>query len=461
MTSNGGVTSRPSSSGLFSSRRLYFIMAILVPLIVADISLVRVYDVISKQFVSYDTKEILFGIISISILVAQFVLLRFVRPSTTLTQKSDKLRVKQIYFVIRIVQYILAVIVVILIFQTILQSYYSTFNLLLVIVTSYSISVGILSAFIARMSSWVSFKKSSVPLVVFIIALGSVTVNAIIGMVDVSLRLGDRPQETRPTLVGSMDVSKGRFNLLDNLYFLTYLFSFISAWFASATILNHYVYRLGKIKYWLIMVTPLIFFMAQFTPFLTSLVSPALSLDSFTVARWSTLIVTMSKPIAGLMLGLQFWAIAMVTAKNNPIRIYFVISGFGFLLLFTSNQAILMSITPYPPFGLATITVMGVSSYLVLIGVYTSSLSISRDLQLRKSIRRFAMTEAKLLSSIALAENEKEIESKVKEIITVQSSQIEQETGVPSWIDDAEMAEYVRVVQKEIKKGLDTRGTRQ
>lgn len=104
MTSNGGVTSRPSSSGLFSSRRLYFIMAILVPLIVADISLVRVYDVISKQFVSYDTKEILFGIISISILVAQFVLLRFVRPSTTLTQKSDKLRVKQIYFVIRIVQ---------------------------------------------------------------------------------------------------------------------------------------------------------------------------------------------------------------------------------------------------------------------------------------------------------------------------------------------------------------------
>ena len=101
---------------------------------------------------------------------------------------------------------------------------------------------------------------------------------------------------------------------------------------------------------------------------------------------------------------------------------------------------------------------MGVSSYLVLLGVYTSSLSISRDLQLRKSIRRFAMTEAKLLSSIALAENEKEIEKKVKEIITVQSSQIERETGVPSWIDDTEMAEYVRVVQEEIKKGHDTRG---
>ena len=149
----GELLRRSSSSDLFSSRRLYFIMAILVPLIVADISLVRVYDVISKQFVSYDTKEILFGIISISILVAQFVLLQFVRPSTTLTQKSDKLRVKQMYFAIRIVQYILAVIVVILIFQTILQSYYSTFNLLLVIVTSYSISVGILSAFIARMST--------------------------------------------------------------------------------------------------------------------------------------------------------------------------------------------------------------------------------------------------------------------------------------------------------------------
>ena len=28
----------------------------------------------------------------------------------------------------------------------------------------------------------------------------------------------------------------------------------------------------------------------------------------------------------------------------------------------------------------------------------------------------------------------------------MQSSQIERETGVPSWIDDTEMAEYVRVV---------------
>ena len=449
----GRVTNKSASSGLISVRRLYIVMAILVPLIVVDISLVRLYDVISKQFISFDTKEILFGIISVSILTAQYVLLRFVRPPTTLNPKSDKLRVKQMYFVVKMVQYSLGVIVIIIIFQTILQSYYTTFILLLGIVVSYSISVGILSAFIIRMSSWVSFKRSSVPLVVFIITLGSVTVNAIIGMVDVSLRLGDRPQETRPTLAGSMDVSKGRFNLVDNLYFLTFLLSFISAWFATATILNHYVHRLGKVKYWLIMTTPLIFFMAQFTPYITLLISPALSLDSFSVARWSTFIVTISKPIAGLMLGLQFWAIAMVTAKNNPTRTYFVISGFGFLLLFTSNQAILMSITPYPPFGLATLTVIGISSYLVLLGVYTSSLSISRDLQLRKSIKRFAKSEAKLLSSIAYAENEKEIERKVKELVAIQSSQIERETGLPSWIDDTEMAEYVRVVQKEFKKG--------
>ena len=454
----GLVTNKSASSGLISVRRLCFIMAILVPLIVVDISLVRLYDVMSKQFISYDTKEILFGIISVSILAAQYVLLRFVRPPTTLNPKSDKLRVKQMYFVVKIVQYSLGVIVILMIFQTILQSYYATFILLLGIVVSYSMSVGILSAFIIRMSSWVSFKRSSVPLVVFIITLGSVTINAIIGMVDVSLRLGDRPQETRPTLVGSMDVSKGRFNLVDNLYFLTFLLSFVSAWFASATILNHYVHRLGKVKFWLIMTTPLIFFMAQFTPYITMLIPPAFSLDPFSVARWSTFIVTISKPIAGLMLGLQFWAIAMVTAKNNPTRIYFVISGFGFLLLFTSNQAILMSITPYPPFGLATLTVIGISTYLVLLGVYTSTLSISRDLQLRKSIKRFAKSEAKLLSSIAYAENDKEIERKVKELVAIQSSQIERETGLPSWIDDTEMAEYVKVVQKEFKKGLDSQG---
>lgn len=426
-------------------------MGILVALIVTDILLVRAYDVISKKFITIDAKEFLFAIISISILSSQFVLLRYVRPRNTGKHARDRMRILQMYIAVRGIQYSSGALVILVIIQILLLSYYATSLLLALIIISYSVSAGILCVFIARMLSWTSIKKTSIPLIVFAIALGSVTVNATVGMIDASLRIGDRPVETHPYLSGSMDVSKGRFDLIDNLYFVTYLFSFITAWFAAATVLSHYIRKLGKGKYWLIMLVPLAFFFAQFTPSVANLLSPILKLDSFTVARWTIVIVTVSKPIAGFMLAFQFWAIAKVTSKSN-IRLYFIISGFGFLLLFTCNQAILMSITPYPPFGLATVTIMGISAYIVVLGVYTSSISVSTDLELRNTMRRFARTEGKLIHSIASMENEKELENKVKEIIKSKLLQAEEKTGVESSLDESDLADYMREVIKEINR---------
>lgn len=426
-------------------------MGILVALIVTDILLVRAYDVISKKFITIDAKEFLFAIISISILSSQFVLLRYVRPRNTGKHARDRMRILQMYIAVRGIQYSSGALVILVIIQILLLSYYATSLLLALIIISYSVSAGILCVFIARMLSWTSIKKTSIPLIVFAIALGSVTVNATVGMIDASLRIGDRPVETHPYLSGSMDVSKGRFDLIDNLYFVTYLFSFITAWFAAATVLSHYIRKLGKGKYWLIMLVPLAFFFAQFTPSVANFLSPILKLDSFTVARWTIVIVTVSKPIAGFMLAFQFWAIAKVTSKSN-IRLYFIISGFGFLLLFTCNQAILMSITPYPPFGLATVTIMGISAYIVVLGVYTSSISVSTDLELRNTMRRFARTEGKLIHSIASMENEKELENKVKEIVKSKLLQAEEKTGVESSLDESDVADYMREVIKEINR---------
>lgn len=426
-------------------------MGILVALIVIDILLVRAYDVISKKFISIDAKEFLFAIISISILSSQFLLSRYVRPRVTGKHVRDRMRILQMYTSVRGIQYGLGALVILIIIQILLLSYYTTSLLLSLIIISYSVSAGILCVFIARIVSWTSFKSTSIPLIVFAIALGSVTVNATVGMIDASLRISDRPVETHPYLGGSMDVSKGRFDLIDNLYFVTYIFSFITAWFAAATILSHYIRKIGKGKYWIIMIVPLVFFLAQFTSSVANFLSPILKLDSFTIARWTTIIVTASKPIAGFMLAFQFWAIARVTSKSN-IRFYFIISGFGFLLLFTCNQAILMSITPYPPFGLATVTIMGISAYLVVLGVYTSSISVSSDLELRNTMRRFARTEGKLIHSIASMENEKELENKVKELIRSKLLQTEEKTGIESTFDENDVAEYMQEVVKEINK---------
>ena len=90
-----------------------------------------------------------------------------------------------------------------------------------------------------------------------------------------------------------------------------------------------------------------------------------------------------------------------------------ILSGFGLMLFFGSNQAVVLVNYPYPPFGLATISFLGLSSYLIFVGIYASAISVSGDTELRKSIRKYAITESKLLDSIGSAQMEQQIQRRV------------------------------------------------
>ncbi len=54
----------------------------------------------------------------------------------------------------------------------------------------------------------------------------------------------------------------------------------------------------------------------------------------------------------------------------------------------------------YPAFGLVTLSFFGLESYLVLVGIYSTVMSVARDSELRKSIRKSAEDQAKLLSEM-------------------------------------------------------------
>ena len=117
---------------------------------VTDISLIRVYDIISKQLISIDTREILFGIISIACLVAEYLLLKLIKPPPGDEKGKIRLHVILIYKVTKAAQYVIGAIVVFVILQILFSSYYNTNVLLAVILCSYSLSIGILSVFISQ-----------------------------------------------------------------------------------------------------------------------------------------------------------------------------------------------------------------------------------------------------------------------------------------------------------------------
>jgi hypothetical protein len=129
-----------------------------------------------------------------------------------------------------------------------------------------------------------------------------------------------------------------------------------------------------------------------------------------------------------------------------------IISGWGILLIFGSDQAVVQSQlqSPYPPFGLATLTVLITAAFLMLLGIYNSATLVSTNNELRISIRKHTL-ESKLLGLIGQAEMEKGIQEIVKRI-NQDKDRLEIDTQQRVELDESELKKYVDLVIREVKK---------
>lgn len=129
------------------------------------------------------------------------------------------------------------------------------------------------------------------------------------------------------------------------------------------------------------------------------------------------------------------------------------IAAYGLALLFISNQAISTVNAPsFPPFGLVTVSFMGLASYLMLIGIYYSAMSVSQDVKLRTTIRRFAVDELRLLHNIGSAELRVKLENQMNDIITKNQAMMLEETGVQSSVSEEDAKQYLNEILKELGK---------
>jgi len=86
-----------------------------------------------------------------------------------------------------------------------------------------------------------------------------------------------------------------------------------------------------------------------------------LTVDPISVSIFLAVFQTLSQPIAGLIFGILFWNIARIISYEQDLRSFMVMSGIGILLIFSANQATALTLIPYPPFGLPTITILPIS----------------------------------------------------------------------------------------------------
>jgi delta-aminolevulinic acid dehydratase/porphobilinogen synthase len=119
------------------------------------------------------------------------------------------------------------------------------------------------------------------------------------------------------------------------------------------------------------------------------------------------------------------------------------------MLLYVSERAISLTSAPYPPFGLVSVATVGLASYLIMIALYYSAISLSNEIRTRKIILDSALQEFSLLSNIGFAQNEKEIENMVDKVVKKHSAVIE--TKAAEIISPEDIKEYTLEVLNEVK----------
>lgn len=415
-------------------------------------SLVKISDLIRAN-VNYTLMVAIFVILGAISILGQHIIMRLAEVREIEKRRDPSIA---IFKFIRIFQYSLMLLIVAVMIQVIRTGQYSTVFLILTALVSYGISITILVFLAKRFFTWF---RTNHNLVVFLYGLSSVAiaVNAALTVALLSAVWLESPTEVgeHTANLTRIFIASSPSYVLNQVYFVSSVIMFILTWVATVLLLRHYTQKLGRIKYWTLVSLPLIYFVIQFPPLILQLFSPLLLSMPILFSILVTLTFALSKPVGGVLFGIAFFTLARNLPRNTAIRGYMIVSTFGLILLFISNQALIWVYVPYPPFGMATIPFMGISSYLVFVGIYSSAISVAQDTRIRQTIRRYAIKESQLLDSIGTSEMEREATKKMLEMTKQSQHKMTYETGVESLVNEEDMKDYLSKVLQEIQKSKE------
>lgn len=455
MTDVSHLSIRRYNNSAFSA-----VIFVVICSLITDISLSNISDVI---IVSTSWGFAAFIAITIVYAVGQYFILEFLK----------RIKMKSPYFnklstTVTIVQFVLIAIIVFIILQMFVNSYYYSYMLIWSSSISYA-TASILMAILALM--FFSWYRSNRTLIFLLYGISStvISISTVSSLVFSSVILLSMPEEIRPQSqlgleekevghgpdIRKFDLSTTTLGIVQTLFTTSHIASFLLLWGSTALLLHTYSQKLGKVKFWTIISIPAASFLSIFvivTPFMLTFSNNS----SYAMERTTFIIIvevlgyTLPAIISSILFGLPFWIISRTLSYSSILKDYMIISASGLVLFGLATSGNLISAS-YPPFGLASVSFVGLSSYMILVGIYSSAISISADEKLRRSIRKTATEESKLLDSIGFAQMEQQIRKKIMHVTKVQSDNIMENSEFPTSLSEYEIEQYLDEVLQEIK----------
>jgi hypothetical protein len=418
-----------------------------------DISVVRINDLINKDFIPMQSRLILFSVNSSLCLLLQYFIIKQVKSSVRTDRLHSTLKVRIFYLISLTSLCVMAAIIGFMIFQQLYYSYFSTMLTISIISISYGTGAALMILLSFLFFSWYRTKRSMIVLLYFISIL-VIAFHLIVTATYVSTKMNMRPSYTAQYVGTSGDVSGGQFLFLNDIYRISSFMSYVCIWLTTVSLLNSYREKLANaVIYWIIFCLPHVYFLITFFYqfIFSNLLISYLEIDPITVSIVLGAFLSLSKPIGGVFFAVSFWKVSIDIKYEKNIKTYMIIAGCGILLIFGADEAEAQIVGPYPPFGVATMTVLNTAAFSMLIGIYNSAVLVSANNDLRKSVYKYALG-SKLLGQIGRAEAEIEIQKAIAKITKEKGHLITKREEEPIELDGMELKKYLEFVIGEVKK---------
>ena len=422
-------------------------MIVVIAAITVESQIGYVADFIPEQLSS---NAGIFAFISIAVIcmITQHFILQHVKQSN----KQTRQRVPHLDILhtgVSIAQYFLACIIAVVILQILLTQQYNIITLYITYAISYGLWIATLALLAKAFFSW--YVRSNKNLIVLILALSMIAyvINGLAGLIEYSDTLGQQKKIILSTDVAYFPEfsSESIVSQIGVINHIAGTAAYILTWIGTVKMLYPYIKRLGKIKFWIVMGVAMIYYLIEYPLFVLGYFTPSENVDAMT----NILIFSVAALLSGIIFGAAFLSVARTLRKGSDLRNHMIIAAYGFLLFYIAGSA-LAAQAAYPPYGMVSISFIGLSCYLIYTGLYSSAVTVSQDTTLRLSIKKSINEQANLLHGMGSAHMEQEIQSTVLKIAKKHSEVLTEKTGVESSMTDTDIKEYMAMVLSEIHK---------
>ncbi|MDW0127128.1 MAG: hypothetical protein QOK87_02025 [Nitrososphaeraceae archaeon] len=425
--------------------KIYIIVYTVLALIVIDTSLNQNSEMRSHLETSGFSVP-LFVCMGIVAIGGQLYILQFVRQkSSQIRKKAAYLRIS--YNIVFLIQYLVVSIFVFVLVQLIITQQYSTIALTIVTTVTYGLTIGLMGIFTIIFFSWYKSNRNSVVILIYGLSFAAVVIASAIFLTGSLYRFVEKPAYISEDVAPSAKSKPG--SLLYDLaktYHYADIVSFLLKWVATALLLYHYSQKMGKTKYWILISLPLVYFAGTYLDDY-HLYEPHTDMGEL---YWD-LYTSLNSTAGGILFYVGFVVAARHFHGNMAVRDYLVMCGFGFLLFFSAGQSTLAN-TLYPPFGLATMSLYGLSTYMILLALYSCAISVSEDIELRKSIKKSTLRESKFLDSMGTAHMERDLTRRiVLKAREEQKERIQKSAGIKSSLTDEDIINIIEEAERDAR----------